>query len=102
MQDVTLPTAETSNVPKLACNSHIEPFFSDISTTIRGEYEWLEHAYLLTNKEELCQEDWISWSAYNASISKPPINLNTPSLMLSLFREHASEPTTMFHSLKLE
>ena len=101
MQDISLQKDETYYVPKLPCNSHLEPCCPNLIITIKEEYNWLKHAFSLTYKDELLQEDYISWSAYNASISELPTRPNTPTIMLPLFRENANNPTTLYHSLHL-
>lgn len=101
MQDIALQKGEASFVPKLTCDSHLVPSCPDLMTTISKEYTWLKHAHTLLDKDKLSQDDWVSWSAYNASVSDPPKSPNTPSVMLPLFRENANDSTTMYHSLHL-
>ena len=102
MAEVVLRKDEAIYVPRLGCDLPPIPAPSELEEIITDEYNWLQHAnILLTNNEELSQNDWISWAAYNASINEPPSGPNTPSLMLPLFRENANDSSTMYHSLCL-
>ena len=102
MAEIVLRKDEAIYVPRLGCDLPPIPAPSELEEIITDEYNWLQHAnILLTNNEELSQNDWISWAAYNASINEPPSGPNTPSLMLPLFRENANDSSTMYHSLCL-
>ena len=66
-----------------------------------GEIEWLNSVTAALSKEKLDDGDWVSWSAYHASIQTneiPPAAINT---LLPLFTESAHSVAMIKHSMTI-
>ena len=64
-----------------------------------GEMKWLETVMTALRKDQLDKNDWISWSAYHASIQEaiiPPAAINA---LLPLFLESAHSVAMIKHSM---
>ena len=102
MEDVALPKCEDYFVPSVSHITKQRPFPTcrKPSDFWKDQTNWLEHLESLIKKNILDKDDWISWAAYFAYITDPPVNPNTKSYMLPLLTESSNSPITVFHCMK--
>ena len=79
----------------------VRPATNTFSTSKQSEYEWLEVVQDLLKKEELEEEDYISWSAYFASMQPPSIRPFAITALLPMFHENAHTQAMILHSMKM-
>jgi hypothetical protein len=66
-----------------------------------SEYQWLEVVQDLLDKQELDEEDYLSWSAFFASMQPPFIQPLADTVLLPMFHENAHSPAMILHSMKI-
>ncbi|XP_014676237.1 PREDICTED: uncharacterized protein LOC106816189 [Priapulus caudatus] len=95
--DASLPNDEVLHVPVLRTNSHLCPASRSVTSIIEEGYVWLERVISLLPKQNIKAGEWISWAAYYASITEPPVTPPAKSYMLPLFTEFPNSPIMVWH-----
>ena len=75
--------------------------FQTLATAQEAEVEWLQTLMAALLKQQLDKTDWISWSAYHASVQVamvPPSAINT---LLPLFVDSAHSVAMIKHSMNI-
>ena len=71
------------------------------SSAVAEEYDWLNAVVNALKKGNLAMDEWVSWSAYHASIQTteiPPVAINA---LLLLFLENAHSVAMIKHSMDI-
>ena len=88
---------KTSAVQVPACSIRVVQ--SNLEEAIAQEKGWIKNAMQLLDKDNLCSEDAIAWSAYHASL-QPPVHAPTALYaLLPLFYEKAATPAMIKHGV---
>lgn len=79
------------HITDLRTNSHPFPASRSPTNITEGGYAWLESQKLLF-QQTLDPGEWISWTAYYASITETPATPSTKSYVLPLSMSHLTAP----------
>ena len=83
-------------------NTTITPHSIPSSELLRAQFLWLEHASQLVQKAQLDKKDWVSFSAFNASLQTKQIFVSRIiSNVMPLLLQKSSDPSTIAHVLKI-
>ena len=70
-------------------------------TTVAEEYDWLNAVVNALKKRNLAKDEWVSWSAYHASIQTTEILPAAINALLPLFLENSHSVAMMKHSMDI-
>ena len=99
VQPVAVQVKKDCYVPK-GCKSG-KPSSDLIGEGMKSEYQWLHRVKELLEKDRLDKEDYISWSAYFASLQSQAPRSQAITALLPLFHENAHTMTMIQHSMKI-
>ena len=71
------------------------------SSAVAEEYDWLNAVVNALRKENLANDEWVSWSAYHASIQTTEIPPAAVNALLPLFFENAHSVAMIKHSMDI-
>ena len=71
------------------------------SSAVAEEYDWLNAVVNALKKGNLAKDEWVSWSAYHASIQTTEIPPATINALLPLFLENAHSVAMIKHSMDI-
>ena len=94
--EVSLTKDEATSVPLYDENINITPTSCSLQVVLVDAYKWLEHGHVNIESAE-----WISWTAYNASLTSSLSSSNAITQMLPLFNEPSSTPAMVFHRMNV-
>ena len=106
-----LPSAYTSIPPAaIKTKQFTAPLFQGLvtpaslvtaSNAVAEEYEWLNAEVNALKKRNLAKDEWVSWSAYHASIQTTEIPSAAINALLPLFLENAHSVAMIKHSMDI-
>ena len=91
---------KTSAVRVPACCTR--PLQSSLEEAKAKEEGWIKNAIQLLDKENLCREDVIAWTAYHASLQPPVYDPIALCALLPLFYEKAATPAMIKHGIDIQ
>jgi hypothetical protein len=97
--DISPKTLPTKDMFAPAMNGPVKP--PQMNDSQSYGKRWLESTHRLLSKEKLDDNDWVSWSAYHASLqpnSDRPIAITA---LLPLFNEKSHSVAMIIHAMKL-
>ena len=97
VQPVAVQVKKDCYVPK-GCKSG-KPSSDRIGEGMKCEYQWLHRVKELLEKDKLDKEDYISWSAYFASLQSQEPRSQAITALLPLFHENAHTMFMIQHSI---
>ena len=71
------------------------------STAVAEKYDWLNAVVNALKKGNLAKDEWVSWSAYHASIQTTEIPPATINALLPLYLENAHSVAMIKHSMDI-
>ena len=93
---------KTKELTAPAVDSSIGPItLLNIKKAKETETEWLDKVMAVLTKEELDRIDWISWSAYHASIQTTEIPPAAIIALLTLFMDSTHSVAVIKHSMTI-
>ena len=99
--DIALPKDLVQNIPDLGTSCHHFAAMRSLKEVLQEGYSWLETVRCSLAKQKLERNEWISWAAYYASKSDPPVTPPATSYMLPLFTESPNNPAMVWHAMKI-
>ena len=101
-QTIHVSTGEHFTLPALPAShsQSIDLSFPD-DMLLTEQRQWMDHSMGLIEMDQLDPTDLVSWGAYFASRSGPPLTPPMRSYPMPLFLEKASDPVTVAHIMKL-
>ena len=72
-----------------------------VSNAVAEEYDWLNAVVNAMKKGNLAKDEWVSWSAYHASIQATDISPAAINALLPLFLENAHSVAMIKHSMDI-
>lgn len=82
------------------CNAN-KPQSDLVTDNMKCEFQWLNKVEELLEKEKLEEREYLSWSAYFASLQTRALSPNAITSLLPLFEENAHSKAMIQHAMKL-